>query len=140
MTASDRSKNICISGRVLPGHPQTFCFLIYLIEMLTKSTRPSVRREKGVGVAVAGRAGEAVSLIIERVVYCLKGLLSKFKNLQNPAGSRAEDCETWNSSKKSRHWSDERIRKKKLKISEREWEGWDGFALGRTIVKKKIFF
>jgi len=30
--------------------------------------------------------------------------------------------------------------KKKLKISEREWEGWDGFALGRTIVKKKFFF
>lgn len=61
MTASDRSKNICISmtlsGMVLPGHPQTFCFLIYLIEMLTKSTRTSVRREKGGGVAVAGRVG-----------------------------------------------------------------------------------
>jgi hypothetical protein len=30
----------------LPGHPQTFCFLIYLIEMLTKSATTRVGREK----------------------------------------------------------------------------------------------
>lgn len=73
-------------------------------------------------------AGGGGVLIIERMVYCLKGLIRKLKSPQNPSGARAQVHETWNS---SRHWSEERrLRQKKnhFKISRRRVREGDGLV------------
>lgn len=97
----------------MPGHPQRFGFLIYLIEMFTESARTRMEWWWG-GKGRLLMAGGGGALIIERMVYCLKGLIRKLKSPQNPAGARAEAHETWNS---SRHWSEERrLRQKKKSL------------------------